>query len=131
MFLAHDQAQIEGADVDQDAVEDVLTMAKMDTAQRSGLQTVSEGPFQELASETLQGLASSASDSATIGVCSQLGFTLILPTAPASVGLGHVAANNFSLQERHRGVAVIAAVQHQLSQPVGLPPAPAQPASLR
>ena len=101
-------------------------MAKMDAAQRSGLQTVSEGPFQELASEALLGLASGTSDSAPIDVCSQLGFTLILPAAPSSVGLGHVASNAFSLQVRHRGVAVIAAVQHQLSQSVGLPPAPAQ-----
>ena len=48
--VAHDQAQIEGTDVDQGTFEGVVTVAQMDAAQRSGLQTVGEGSFEDLAS---------------------------------------------------------------------------------
>ena len=118
--LAHDEVQIEGADADQHPFEDVVTVAKMDAAQCSGLQTVSEGPFQEFPAAALQALASLTSDVATIGVGGQLRFTLVLPTKPATIGFGHVAANTFSLQERHRDVAVISPVQNHLSDVVGL-----------
>ena len=46
--LAHDEAQIESTDVDEQPLEDVLTMAQMDTTHCACLQTVSEGSFQQL-----------------------------------------------------------------------------------
>ena len=93
--------------MDQNPFEDVVTVAKMDAVQCSGLQRVSEGSFQEFPTAALQALASPTCDAATIGVGGQLRFTLVLPTTPTTIGFGHVAANTFSLQERHRGVAVI------------------------
>jgi len=52
--------------MDQHPFEDVVTVAKMDAVQCSGLQTVSEGPFQEFPAAALQALASPTCDAATI-----------------------------------------------------------------
>ena len=92
-FLAHDEADIEGGDVDEHPFEDVVTVSQVDTAQCSGLQTVSEGAFQQLAPLSLQRLATGTFDSTAIRLAGQLSFAVILPAATTAVRLGGIASD--------------------------------------
>ena len=91
--LSHEEAQIEGADMDQQALEDVASTAQVQASHSAGVIHVGEGPFDAFGPAVLQPLATRASEATSVRIHRGLGFFLVLPIASSTIGLRDMAAN--------------------------------------
>src|SRR6476646_2321502 len=66
--LAHDQAQVEPPDVDQETLGDVVATFEVRASHAAGLVAVGEGAFDQLATLAHQALAAHAASPAAVGV---------------------------------------------------------------
>jgi hypothetical protein len=91
--LSHEEPQIEGADTNQQALEDVAPTAQVQASHNNGVTHVGEGPFDEFGSAFLQPMATRASEATSVRIHRGLGFFLVLPIASSTIELRDMAAN--------------------------------------
>jgi hypothetical protein len=91
--LSHEETEIEGGDVDQQAFEDVASASQVQASHAAGVIHVGEGPFDEFGAAFLQPLATRASEAPSVGIHRGLGFFLVLPMASSTIGLRDMAAD--------------------------------------
>ncbi len=91
--LAHDQSQVEAADVHEHPLENIQVSAQVSSSHAAGFQSVSEAPFDQLAAFAHQPLATLAADAPAIGVHRVTLVAIAFPIPTAVFGLAHVTAD--------------------------------------
>ena len=89
---SHEQAQVEGARVDEQSFEDVGVPAQMRPPHAPGLVAMGVGSFEAVAALALQGSAPCAADASAIGVHLVSRRGLARPAPSAAMGFGNVRA---------------------------------------
>src|SRR5690606_24879455 len=116
---AHEQAQVDAGDMDQEALEDVVVVPQVSPAHPTSFECVGKGPFEQLSASSQKLLAALSSDTPTVGVDSLALRFLVLPAPLSAVGFRDVASNLAPLQPDQNAVAVVALVQHRLLHALG------------
>ena len=96
--LPHEQPEIQAADLQEQALEDVAVSAQVHAAHPSGCVEMRLGTFEAFTAPTQQPITACAANPSPVGIHRVTGDVLPAPVAPAPVGLRHVAA------DRQRGV---------------------------
>ena len=104
---SHEQAQVEGARVDEQSFEDVGVPAQMRPPHAPGLVAMGVGSFEAVAALALQGSAPCASDASAIGVHRVSRRGLARPAPSAAMGFGNVRAQVQRRQIHQDLVAVV------------------------
>ena len=104
---SHEQAQVEGARVDEQSFEDVGVPAQMRPPHASGLVELGVGAFEAFATLALQGSAPCAADAAAIGVHRVSRRGRARPAPSAALGFGNVRAQIQRRQIHQDLVAVV------------------------
>ena len=105
---ANDQAEIEAADVHQEALPDVRVPPEMYPAHAPGLVEMGVGSFEAFAALAQQPSSTGPPDSPPVGIHGVTGGELAAPASPAAIRLRDVTAQPQVGQRDHRLVAVIA-----------------------
>ena len=105
---AKDQAEIEAADVHQEALPDVGVPPQMYPAQAPGLVEMGVGSFEPFAALAQQPPTAGPPDPPPVRIHGVTGGVLAAPASPATVRIRHVAAQPQVGQRDHRLVAVVA-----------------------
>ena len=91
--LPHEQPEIQAADLQEQALEDVAVSAQVHAAHPSGCVEMRIGTFEAFTAPTQQPLTACAANPSPVGIHRVTGDVLPAPVAPAPVGLRHVAAD--------------------------------------
>ena len=89
---AHEEAQVEPADVDAQPFQDIRVPPQMRAAHPTGVVEMRVRAFQSLTPAPLQGTPTRASNPSAVGVHRVARRRLRRPAAPAAVRLGNVGA---------------------------------------
>src|SRR6267142_3932863 len=108
--LTHEEPEIEGARVEQHALQNVRVPAEVHAAHPAGLIEMGKGSFHALPATSQQPLAARATDASTIAVDGVAGRRVLLPIASPTIGFRDVAAHAYRLEIDERLVTVIALV---------------------
>src|SRR5215470_19455415 len=106
--LPHEQAEIEGARVDQEAFEDVALSPQVRAAHPAGVVDMRERPLQVLPAATQQPLPPRRADAPAIAVDGPLGVRGRRPLTAAPRWLRDIRPDAEGAQIEHRLIAVIA-----------------------
>ena len=112
--LPHEQPEIQAADLQEHALEDVAVSAQVHPAQPPGGVEMRVGTFEAFTAPTQQPLPARAANPPPVGIHRVTGHVLPAPVAPAAVRLRHVAADPQRGQRDQRLIAVVALVADQL-----------------
>jgi hypothetical protein len=104
--LPHENPEIEGARVDQQAFEDIRMPAQVSAAHPAGVVHVSERPFDVLPAATQEPLAAPPAHAAPIAVDGLLRLRRGRPVAAPAIGLGDVRPHADRVQVDHCLIAV-------------------------
>src|SRR5882672_2610177 len=104
--LTHHEAQIEGRDVHEIALEDVESAAQVHAAHAAGLQTVREAALDHLAALAHPRSSAPRAHSPTVRVGATLRSLVILPATATALGLAHEALEIEVRDHLHRRVRV-------------------------
>ena len=91
--LPHEQPEIQAADLQEQALEDVAVSAQVHAAHPSGCVEMRIGTFEAFTAPTRHPLTACARNPSPVGIYRVTGDVLPAPVAPAPVGLRHVAAD--------------------------------------
>jgi hypothetical protein len=89
---AHEETKIEPGDVNEQTLGDVLVMAQIDPPHATGLESVGEGPLNDLPATTHQMASAQAVFSAPIGIDGVAFRSLAVPLLSTATRFGDVAA---------------------------------------
>ena len=103
--LPHQNSEIEGARVDQQAFEDVPMPAQVRAAHPAGVVHVSEGSFDVLTASTQEPLAAHPAHAPSIAVDRTLRVRRFGPVSTATIGLGDVRPHADRVQSEREGDA--------------------------
>src|SRR6476469_3794942 len=102
VLLAHHQPEIEGRDLDQDSLQDVLPTSQVDSPESSRFVGVSHAALDPFNAPLRERLAALALPSTTIGVGRLLLGVFPFPATAGTLGFGDVAAQAH-LREPYQG----------------------------
>src|SRR5262249_2384077 len=114
--LPHQQAEVEGARVDQEAFEDVRMPAQVRPAHAAGIVDVRKGPLRVLPAPPQQPLAPRPTDAAAIAVDGPLRARVLRPVTAAALGLRDVRPDADGAQIAQRLIAVIPLVRDEFRE---------------
>lgn len=114
------EAQIEGAAVDEEPLENVLVSSKVRSAHSSRFVHVRERALHTFASLSVKALAPFAADPSSIRITDVAALFVAGPLAVASVGFRDVAPEPKLRDAAKRGIAVVALVRDDLSRTLGI-----------
>src|SRR5579862_4507200 len=115
-LLTQNQTQIERGVMNQHSLQNVGSSSQVNTPKSTGFQAMSERSFQHQTSLPQKFFAAGSTNSPAICIDSLLLFGFVLPFAAATIRLGHVGPYTCGAKQRHRVVALITLVGHQLRQ---------------
>ena len=104
---AHEEAQVEPADVDAQPFQDSRVPPQMRAAHPTGVVEMRVRAFQSLTPAPLQGTPTRASNPSAVGVHRVARRRLRRPAAPAAVRLGNVGAEVEGRQVDEHPIAVV------------------------
>src|SRR5438552_7254204 len=119
--VAHQEPEIEGAGVHDQALEDVRMAAQVNLPQPAGVIDMGKRALDVFPSAPHQAPAPRAADSPTIAVHGALSLGRLAPTPSPAIGLDEVGAEAEGPQRQQRVVAVIPAVADEGRRRTGLP----------
>src|SRR5687768_4657685 len=105
--LSHQQTQIERADVDQEALEDVVVTAQMHASHPAGFVQMRARALQPFPTQAQQAFAALAANATAVPIDRVPRLGLFLPAAAPALGLGDVAPHAYCFEIDELLVAVI------------------------
>src|SRR5881628_3343634 len=118
--VPHQEAEIEGAGVDDEPLEDVLMAAQVGAAETAGVIEMRKRPLDVLAAPPHQPLPASAAHPTPIAIDGPLRLGCLRPAPPPAIGFGEVGADADGLEREQRLVAVVSLVADEIPRGRGL-----------